>query len=1843
MKIRALYIFFVLLFATTSMLVFESCKNSKGEFPKEIIVDPSFREFVDGFTSGPVSTESGVIVRLNFDYADTSMYNKPADPNLFSFKPGIKGTAYWVDARTVRFQPAEKLPANTFFEASFNLDKLVDVPDSMKTMVFSFQTITQDFEVFTEQSRAYSSSNLSKERLTGYVLTADAEDAEKIKTVIKAEQNGKTLPLSWSQSDDKRKHVFTIDSIQRGRSASEVVISYNGKDIGVDKKGQIQYTIHGINEFKVKGLETKRYPDEVIILYFTDPIKEDQEIDGLISMGSFFNYSYTINFNELHVFPASEIEADEYINVSSGIMNINGKKMDKPYSQLVKFENIGPDVRFISDGVILPSTNGLIIPFEAVNLKAVDVKVIQIFQSNIPQFLQVNELKGQSQMKRVGRTVLKKTISLGQVANPNKWNRFFLDLSELIKTEPGAIYSVELSIRPELSAFPCAEIEQSENEVFKYFNEVSDADDDNWEYSGYYYDDYYWYDWSEREDPCSRAYYSGKKAQTNILATDIGLMAKHGENGDLYIFATNIVTAKPMSDVSINILNYQQQSVFTAKTDEEGKCIINTKNQPFLIIASKDNQQSYLKLGSGNSLSLSTFDVSGERVQGGMKGFIYGERGVWRPGDSLYLTLMLEDNLKILPVDHPVIFELYNPMGNIIEKRTVTKSVHGFYPFRTATSPDAPTGNYKVIARVGNNSFVQNLKIEAIKPNRLKIDVDPGTTFLSIKNPSDFKIHSQWLHGATAKDLKVESDVTFKSVKTKFDKYPDFVFDDPTRSFTSDQMSFFSGKLDENGNVSFKPELKIEKSPGFLAANIETRVYEPGGDFSIDFLSINVSPYSSYVGLKAPAPQGDAPYFYTERNYTFNIINILENGKMSSSPNVNIEVYKLEWRYWWNSYDDNSDFISTQNSQSIDKSEIKMKNGTGTYSLKVNNSDWGKYYIKVTDPVSGHVAGQLVYFDWYGYNRFPDKDKTAAAMLTINTDKTSYFTGEEIKLSFQAPKGSRAYVSIENGMGVIETHQIIERDNMIEFKTKATAQMAPNVYFSVSLIQPHSNTVDGLPIRMYGVVPVFVENPETKLLPVIQTTDVYRPGETATIRVSESKGKPMTYTLAIVDEGLLSLTKYKTPDPHSRFYSREALGVKTWDIFDDVIGAYGIQMQRILSVGGGDDVEVDPTGQRANRFKPMVRFIGPVELEAGKINTHSIEIPDYIGAARIMVVAGQDKAYGNAEKTVQVRSPLMLLGTAPRVIGPDETFRVPVSVFAMEDDVKNVQVSIQTNNMLSVTGAANQTLNFAKTGEQLTGFDLKAANTIGMGTITIVATSGSRRAVWSIEMDVRPSNPEITTIIAGTVKEGETWSADINSIGIPGTNGNILEVSSFIPMNIDKWLNYLVNYPHGCTEQTISGAFPLLYAEILSDASESGLKRADAKIRFAISRIQQLQLGSGGIAMWPGSRYPDDWTTSYAGHFAIEAQQKGYVISKQFLKKWKSYQQNKVKKWKHDKTVYNNDLMQAYRLYTLALAGSPEVGAMNKLAEQSYLTPQTKWMLASAYAITGRTDAAKRLIAKATTQIINYFEYGYTYGSHIRDKAFILETYLRLGMNNNSLEMLTEIAQDLSSNYWLSTQTAGQSLRVVGMYLSQYPMGKQMDFTLTDHSGSKNIQSKNMTHTTDLGDREGHRITIKNTNAGTIYVRVIQKGIPKESDVPSAENNLKMEVSYKNLQEKSIDPTSIPQGTIFFAHVTVTHPGQLNKYQSMALTQIFPSGWEVLSDRYVFEDDIYSIYTYQDIRDDRVITYFDLDKSKSITISVRLSASYVGKFYMPMVYCEAMYNNHVNASLAGKWVEVTEP
>ena len=1751
------------------------------------------------------------------------------------------------------------MKSGTRYKVDFALEKLVDVPGNLKTFSFEFQTIEQNFEVNLGGQQTYEPGNLQWLQLTGTLKTADFLDGSSVADLLTATQAGKTLSIAWDPDPDGREHRFSIDSIERKEKEGSVFVAWNGKSIGVKSKGDKEAVIPALGEFKLMGVSVVQQPEQYVLLRFSDPLKEKQYLNGLISLDNGTDLSFIVENNDIRAYPAVRQSGNLNIRVFSGIRNILGYKLLAGKDYQLSFDEVKPAVRFLGKGVILPSSEGLIMPFEAVNLKAIEVRVIRIYENNLSQFLQVNHLDGDYQLKRVGRLILRKTIQLntGLAVDFGKWNAFSLDLSTLIQAEPGAIYRIEIGFKKHHSLFPC----EGEASASPDMVELESAYDDAWEqelsywdsYEDYYYDgNYYYYDWNEREDPCSDSYYGKHRSVArNILASDLGIIAKGGSDHSMSVALTDLATTLPLSGVQIDIYNFQQQLIGTSRTNDKGMARIRLENKPFLLIAHHNEQRGYLRLDDGSSLSLSRFDVSGNVVQKGVKAFIYGERGVWRPGDTLFLNVMLEDRQLQLPENHPVSFELLNPHGQLVSRIIRSSGTHGFYSFTTPTDPDAPTGNWTARIRVGGLVFTKWLRIETVKPNRLKINLDFGKDHISVTDPEiRGKLNVAWLHGAVARNLKVHVSVVLTQMKTQFQRFRDYVFDDPVKSFYAEEQTLFDGRLDNEGMASFSTRLGTgNSSPGMLRAGFVTRVFEESGDFSIDRHSIPYSPYKIYVGLKTPAGDKARGMLLTDTSHTVNLVTLDPDGNPVSRENLDVNIYKVNWRWWWDAgYDNLASYIGNTEHQPVFSARVNTHNGQGSFQFRIDYPEWGRYLIRVVDLSSGHASGKTVYIDWPGWaGRGQREDPGGAAMLSFNSDKASYQIGELASITFPSSGQGRALVSVENGSRVLDAYWVDVSEPETRFNFKVTPEMAPNIYVNLTLVQPHAQTKNDLPIRLYGVIPVLVEDPSTRLQPVLEMPDVLRPEEKVEIQVSESSGKECSYTLALVDEGLLDLTRFSTPLPWDHFYAREALGVKTWDIYNAVLGAYGGKIEQMFGIGGGLEEDAGQESQsRANRFKPMVKFIGPVTLKKGEKQSHIISIPKYTGSVRTMVIAGNQFAYGVAEKTVPVKKPLMVLATLPRVLGPGEQVKLPVTVFAMENNIRNVTVRLETNEFFTIQGDMEQQLSFSQTGDQLCAFGLNVEDKLGVGKVKVIAVSGSETASYDIELDIRNPNPPVTEFIDEMLEPGQTLSRDYVLPGMAGTNTATLEVSSIPPIDFGRRLKYLLAYPHGCIEQTTSAAFPQLFLGDVTELNKAAETRTENNVKAAIKQMQSFMLPSGGFAYWPNSGEASPWATSYAGHFLLEAETKGYGLPVNFKKQWVRYQRKEARRWKMSGDKYRmDDLVQAYRLYTLALAGEPELGAMNRLREREALSIQSSWRLAAAYALTGQAETAKQLITQAVPEIPEYPGFNNSYGSRERDWAMILETLTLLDKRSEGILLARKISDELRSRQWMSTQTTAYCLLAMSKFAGSDANSRELKFTYQFDGGRKtNANTKLSIVQVDLDTEKktGGKFSVENRGEGIIFVRLTMEGVPKAGEETMAEHNLNMSVRYTDMGGNPIDVSRLRQGTDFLAHVSLSNPFGVHIYKDMALSQIFPSGWEIHNTRL---DDFASVHaadqpSYQDIRDDRVYTYFDIKRHGTNTYVIQLNAAYLGKYYLPAVFCEAMYDETVNARTPGKWISV---
>lgn len=1822
-------------------------------------VDEAYKAYISAYSAGIISTESSIRIQFNRPLADSTQLGKEVDEDYFSFNPTIKGKTFWLDRSTLEFIPAQRLQSGQKYQVKFALDELIEVPDELESFEYAFRTMQQNYAVELSGLTYEDREELARPVLQGKLLTADVAEAAAVENMLAAMQDENTLEIDWQH--DVLSHQFTIRNISRlsGGEAS-IRLTSTGEPIAVSKRDEQEITIPSLGQFTLIGHRVIEEPEQFVELRFSDPLQENQELEGLIQIRQAGEGEprLIIDNNILQVYPPQAMSGRSTLIINEGIKNSNGERLEQTTEVDVLFEPIKPAVRFVNKGVILPSTDGMMLPFEAVNLQEIDVTIVKIFEDNLNQFFQVNQYDGEQEIRRVARPVAQKKVPLNAsgATDLSKWNRFTLDLTQIIETDPGALYQVVLSFRHSQSLYNCGTDDMEDEDDLTDYELAEDWDDPSkiyWDaYNQYYYAPNY--NWEERDNPCSPSYYGFRRsAKTNLLASDLGIIAKRGENDQLYVAVTDLRSTEPLSGVDVNVYDFQQRLIAEASTDGDGMVLIETDHRPYLLVASDGEQRGYLRVDDGSSLSLSSFEVSGQEVRNGLKGFIYGDRGVWRPGDSLHINFVLEDKALTLPSNHPVIFQLENPRGQVVQRIVRTNAVGNIYNFSTATDTDALTGNWTANVEVGGATFSKNLRIETVRPNRLKIDLDFRTDRFVARNPNPSgQLNVSWLSGATARNLRAVFEMQLTPGKTSFEDYPNYTFEDGARNFSAERKEIFDGRVDENGRTSFNVDLGLEQEvPGVLNATFFGRVYEEGGNFSIDHFTLPYYPYASFVGMNVPEGEGMGRALLTGEPHQVSLVVVDERGELLNRRELEMSLYKLDWRWWWEQSEDYiANYVGNEYQEPVLQETISANNGKTDWSFSVEEEAWGRYYLRACDSESGHCSGEVIYLDWPEYaGRDGRNAPQAAAMLSFSADKESYEVGEEATVNIPAKGEGRALVSVENGTEVLESYWVeMEEEGETPFTFEIEENMTPNVYVHVSLLQPHAQTVNDLPIRMYGVIPLEVNNPETYLEPVISMPEKVEPEGEVIITVTEANEKPMAYTIAMVDEGLLDITNFETPAPHDYFYAHEALGVKTWDMYDFVIGAYGGELERILAIGG-DEAGRGEGSRRANRFEPVVKFLGPFFLEDGEENIHTIRMPNYVGSVRTMVVAAYEGAYGHTEQTTPVSKPLMVLGTMPRTLSPGESLKLPVDIFAMDNSVKSVRVSVGTGDLMSLQGKRSEEMFFANPGDRIVDFDLQVGSQVGVGKVEINAAAGPIRADYNVEIDVRNPNPPITTTLSSLVSAGNNWEASFETIGMAGTNEAVIELSDIPPLNLGKRLEYLISYPHGCIEQTVSAAFPQLYLSNVQELSEEEQARIEAHIKQAIKRLSAFQTNEGAFAYWPGSNDADEWSTSYAGHFLLEAQQKGYFVPAGLIQSWISYQKRRATQWGRSQQYAREDLIQAYRLYALALAGQEEQGAMNRMRELSDLSLAAQWRLAGAYALLEQNDVAESLISGLGNEVQSYRETAGTYGSALRDEAMILETLSLMNQREKGIALFRRISSALSDeDNWMSTQTTAYALLAAAKYAESMELGEGINASIEiDGQPPVNLQSELsvVQRPIAMNGKSEHSVKVVNQGEGELYARVISRGKPALGEETTLNNGLQMNVVYKGINGEAVEIEDLRQGTDFVAEVMVHNPGTSGNIQQLVLSHLVPSGWEILNTRLLDMEQFnqQSAFDYQDIRDDRVYTYFDLAAGERKTFRIMLNASYEGRFYQPSIYCEAMYDNTINAGLEGEWVEVSEP
>ena len=1020
---------FSLVFLTLSLLLpFNACQMGAGD-------DASKREayapYVQGHTAGVIASTDPVRLFLTQEVPGIGI-NELLSDKVVNIDPQIDGDCLYMGDGLVEFKPAKGWENGKSYTFTIHLDQLIQIPKNLKQFSFDFDVIPLDFSVM-KGGISLNPKDMSIAAYQGKIRLSDQISLDDLRAcfTLASEVGSPELELELINDDYAR---YEIINLERADENYDITLKWNGRNVGINQRGDLSITVPGKNQFDLLDVHVDQGSDQHIRIEFSAALDPNQDLNGLIYLQNMDELRIRKVDNQVFMYPQQRISGEWILKVEAGLNSNTGQKLAESHQITVAMDALPPKVEFLGSGFVLPNSDGLLLPIRTVNLRAIDVYIYRIYSNNIAQFLQ-NYQPGASYSMRnairyVGRPAIRKTIRLDQDPglDLNQWNTFSIDLGPLIQQDPHALYHVEVRIRKPLAYSPCDGVKQSTDLASSLLPEqFSETEMAPWDDGEYYYEDLYPddYDWNQQDNPCHGSYYTPSRfVYRNVLATNLGVLAKSSDQRNFLVAVTDLLSAEPISNASVEFFNFQQQQIIAATTDPDGILEITLEETPFLIVVAKDEQRVFLRVDDGSSLSMSNFNVSGQPIQRGIKGFLYGERGVWRPGDTLHMSFALFDKDDFLPDDIPVIFELRNAQDQLVNKTTKTEGMNGFYRFSTSTEPDALTGNWQAKVKVGGTQFTKNLKIETVKPNRIRMNLDFNRQVLVSYDPrQELEFSANWLHGAVAANLRTEVEIRLAESTTSFPEYDGYSFDDPVRTFWSSNWYIFDGFLSDEGRASVPLNLDVnQEAPGMLRAVFTSRVFEKGGDFSTDVMSLPFSPYDRYVGVKARRFTDPNEPLVTDTLHTVDVVSVDQTGKPVSVNGLIARVYKVGWRWWWSSgQDDLASYVGSRHENLVSESRISTRNGKGQFSFQVDYPNWGRYLLHISDPSGGHAAGQLVYMDWPAWvNRSGRSNPSGANMLTLSADKENYAPGEKAIITFPSMDDPRALVSIESGSRVFK-------------------------------------------------------------------------------------------------------------------------------------------------------------------------------------------------------------------------------------------------------------------------------------------------------------------------------------------------------------------------------------------------------------------------------------------------------------------------------------------------------------------------------------------------------------------------------------------------------------------------------------------------------------------------------------------------------------------------------------------------------------------------------------------------------------------------------------------------------
>lgn len=1695
---------------------------------------------------------------------------------------------------TLSLLPESPLNANKDYKINFDFAKMNEIQGTnIKAKDYTMRFSTDSLHSNIERADFIKDSNdLSKMKLEAKIHLSQSLPQDSVSKAIKlSDSHNKNIPLQITSISD-RELLIASQSLPLPQNDEEFTLNIN-KDLGLEKSEKFMILAQNADNLKIIEIKPVMGDKNSIEIRFSAPLMPSLNVDNFIRISPNVDFRTSLS-NDTIILNGNFSQSTYTIEILKGIKSRDGFVLKENFSRSIEIGDKSPQIVFANNGVFLPDSAKKKIAFKSVNVKKARIIVRKIYASNIAHFLYDNSLqKGVSnafysyEFDKIGDIILEKEINIDSAKN--MWTQNVIDLSKL--RDLSGIFIISLHF--------------DRNDVDYTFP----SDMESWRIDNYFYDNGHIF--------------------RQLIFSNIALIAQK-INDELIVSALDIKSNEALVGVEISGISKNNKVITKANTDIAGNAKLKfsesadlTRNNIAYIYGKKSGKNddfAIIKL-STQEISDDGFDTDGITTNNGIKAFIYTDRGVYRPGDKVNLSIIARNNTNA--INHPIKLSITNPQGKkVLDNHSLESSGDGMFYYAFQSAKNAFTGIYNVKVDIGDNIFTHKLAIESVVPNRIKLDLKAQDSIdLNKDNKLAFSLQSDYLFGAPASNLEWNLSAYIEAQKFISKKYKDWQFEniDKEQYFSGKSLS---GKLNDSGfmenSINLDSYMESNKN---LIMRLTAQVFENNGRAVTQRKNITLKKFDSFVGIKNPANR----YVKSGDSITLNVVLLNEKENFIKNRKLEYVVYQNNYSWWWD-YSSKNDFIraikSDKNTQIIAQGEFKSKDSIS--NIKFNVKERGEILVEVRDTTNNQSASVSLYASSWG----EPLDIEKITQLKIKSDKDKYKHGDKARVTFESIKGAKALITISNDKEILKRYWIPTNDTQTAFEVGIDEKNAPNLYASVFLLQDYNVLNNDRALRLYGVVPLNISNEKAQIALNIKAKDEILPNSKLDIEISNTQNKQVTYTLAIVDEGLLNLTNFKTPSPYGYFYAKTKYNIRNYDTYDYIIGKIDGAVRNSFSIGGDEALGAAGKGrndENAERFKPVAYFIPPTKSDVKGNAKISFNVPSYIGSLRVMLVAVDKNSYGSVAKEVRVSAPVVMLPTIPRSLKVGDTFQMPIEVMRIKDNVKSVNLAIRSNRIIDFDKKMQEVGFDNGKKSQTIFFNGVVKEKLGIENIGIQLNSDNFIMRDSTQIDIKASNPYTQISKNWVLKGGESIDIKAPSGFIENSNKGKIVLSAQPLLNIDHRLRWLIRYPYGCIEQTTSSVFPQLFIAKLSSANFLPKQTIVDNINAGIARIQSFQTADGGFSYWQGGTQSDEWGSSYATHFLIMAKMQGFKVNESTLKKAINYLKNHA------------DSRDVYPLYLLSLSDNHQLGAMNEIYENHLrnLSITNRWLLAASYAMAGFDDIALKIsngLSLTPNESQSY--YNHSYGSSLRNKAIILQAH-KIVKGNIDADLYSEIKSELESDEWLSTQTSAYALLVMASI--------KEEARASEIKGEIMLNNKN-TNFSETKDRlefalDSGNAKVKSPN--TLFVNYSWEGITSDSSNDNIAKKMQLVREFvvfdESGNESEINPRELLSGESFYIKLTLSpHGRNYIDMDNIALTQNLPSGWEIENTRLnndVLPNAVVSAnngVSYTDIRDDKVMWFFNVGDSQ--VLYVKINTVTPGEYTLPSAYAEAMYDGSYSAS-----------